>query len=236
MSAAIIKRLDVAIDLILNRLQVVKLWVAAFDISISTQDVLFLQEKLINLCAIHSEYHTKIDERNDKIDERTAKVIKFDDIYDSIVVRVKRYNANAASSGSGASSSDDKSARIQLPTILLPRLNDAIGELVYFRDKFKALITLNTSLNLKPSLVDEAESLQSSNDTFTSLWNALKERFVVKRVIADKQILKLFNLKLITRDSASEHRHMIDVVVKSLRVLETMTASVQKHAKRSNFC
>jgi hypothetical protein len=123
--------------------------------------VLFLQEKLINLCAIHSEYqHTKIDERNDKIDERTAKVIEFDDIYDLIVVRVKRYIANAASSGSGASSLDDKSAKIQLPTILLPRLNDAIGEMVYFRDKFKALITLNTSLNRKSSLVDDAESLQ----------------------------------------------------------------------------
>jgi basic membrane lipoprotein Med (substrate-binding protein (PBP1-ABC) superfamily) len=102
MFAAIIKRLDVAIELILKRLQAVKRWVAAFDIS--TQDVLFLQEKLINLRAIHSEYHTKIDELfavipDDKIDERTAKVIEFDDIYDSIVVRVKRYIANVARLG-----------------------------------------------------------------------------------------------------------------------------------------
>jgi hypothetical protein len=115
MSAAIIERLDVAIDLILNRLQAVQRWVAAFDISM--RDVLFLQEKLINLRSIHSEYHTKIDELfavipDDKIEERTAKVIKFDDIYDSIVVRVKRCIAYAVSRGSVGSLSDDTSARI----------------------------------------------------------------------------------------------------------------------------
>jgi basic membrane lipoprotein Med (substrate-binding protein (PBP1-ABC) superfamily) len=83
MFAAIIKRLDVAFDLILNRLQAVQRWVAAIDTS--TQDVLFLQEKMINLRAIHSEYHTKIDELfaeipDEKNDERTAKVFEFDDI------------------------------------------------------------------------------------------------------------------------------------------------------------
>jgi hypothetical protein len=87
MSTAMINRLDVVVDLILNRLQAVQRVVAAFDIS--TQDVLFLQEKLINLRAIHSEYHIKIDElyaaiHDDKIDERTTKVVEFDDIYDSI--------------------------------------------------------------------------------------------------------------------------------------------------------
>jgi hypothetical protein len=67
--------LDVAIDLILNRLQAVQRWVAAFGIS--TRELLFWQEKLINLRAIYSEHHTKIDElfaviSDDKIDERTA--------------------------------------------------------------------------------------------------------------------------------------------------------------------
>jgi short-subunit dehydrogenase len=62
------------------------------------------------LNAIHSEYHTKIDQLcaavpHDKIDGRTAKVIEFDDIYDSIVLRVKRFIANAGSSGAGRSSS-----------------------------------------------------------------------------------------------------------------------------------
>jgi hypothetical protein len=53
-------------------------YIGAFNISM--QDVIFLQEKLINLRAIHIEYHTKIDELfaviiDDKIDEQTAKVI-----------------------------------------------------------------------------------------------------------------------------------------------------------------
>jgi hypothetical protein len=137
---------------------------------------------------------------------------------------VKRYIANAES---GGSSYDDTSAEIQLPTIQLPRFYGDIGEWVYYHDKFTALITLNTSLTgfvyLKASLMDDAESLQSSHDTFTSLWNALKEQFKVKRVKADEQILKLFNLKPMPRDSATELRHMIDVVIiKSQRVLETI--------------
>jgi hypothetical protein len=46
--------------------------------------VVFLQENLINLSAIHSEHYTKIDELfavlpEDKIDEQTAKEIDFDD-------------------------------------------------------------------------------------------------------------------------------------------------------------
>jgi hypothetical protein len=113
-----------------------------------------------------SEYHTKIDELfaeilDDKIEERTAKVIEFNDVYDSIFDRVKRYIANAGFSGSGESLSDDASARIQLPTVSLPRFNGDIGEWVYFRDKFTALITLNASFN--------DTQRQSSNETFTSL-------------------------------------------------------------------
>jgi hypothetical protein len=77
MSAAIIKRLDVA-RVNTQLFTCVQRWVAAFDIL--TQDVLFLQEKLTNLRAIHSVYHTKIDELfavvpDDKIDKQTAKVI-----------------------------------------------------------------------------------------------------------------------------------------------------------------
>jgi uncharacterized protein YbcC (UPF0753/DUF2309 family) len=84
MFAAIIKRLDVAFDLILNRLQAVQRWVAAIDTS-STEDVLFFQKKLINLRTNHSEYHNKIDELfavipDEKNDERTAKIFEFDDI------------------------------------------------------------------------------------------------------------------------------------------------------------
>jgi hypothetical protein len=51
-----------------------------------------------------------------KIDKRTAKVIKIDDLYDSIVIRVIRYTIDTRSG-------DDTSARIQLPKKPLPRFN-----------------------------------------------------------------------------------------------------------------
>jgi hypothetical protein len=129
---------------------------------------------LINLSAIHSEHYTKIDE---------------------LFAVLRR------SSGSGRSPYDDTLARIQLPTIPLPRFNGDIGEWVYFRDKF------------------------------TFPWSALKERFEVKRVIADAQILKLFNLKPMSRDLASELRHMIYVVIKSLRVLGTIDLKLDSRSE-----
>jgi Protein of unknown function (DUF1759) len=75
---------------------------------------------------------------------------------------------------------------------------------------------------LKSSLIDEAASLQSTNDTFKSLWLALKERFEVKRVIADSQISELLGLKSLSRESASDLQSLVDVVTKNLRVLETL--------------
>jgi hypothetical protein len=68
--------------------------------------------------------------------------------------------------------------------------------------------------------VDDAESLQLSIDTITSLWNAWKERFEVKGVKADEQLLKLF--KPMSQDSASELQHMINGVIMSLRLRKTI--------------
>jgi aminoglycoside phosphotransferase len=74
---------------------------------------------------------------------------------------------------------------------------------------------------LKSSLNDAAVSLQSTNDTFQSLWLSLKERFEVKRVIADSQISEILGLKSLSHESASDLQTLVDVVTKNLRVLET---------------
>jgi hypothetical protein len=73
---------------------------------------------------------------------------------------------------------------------------------VYFRGKFKSLITDNAALNdvqkhhyLRNSLLGESETLQSTSDTFELLWNALTDRYEMKRIIADNHLNELFNMK-----------------------------------------
>jgi Protein of unknown function (DUF1759) len=65
---------------------------------------------------------------------------------------------------------------LKLPAIPLPQFKDTVGDWVFFGDKFTALIIENFTLNesqrlyyLKSSLIDDAASLQLSNDTFQSL-------------------------------------------------------------------
>jgi hypothetical protein len=106
---------------------------------------------------------------------------------------------------------------------MVPFVNEFLPRKMYGVDQSEHVTQRHTTAFLpKPSQVDVAESLQLSYDKFTLLWNALKERFEVKIVIADEQILKLYNLKPMSPDSVSELRHMIDVVIKSLRLLETI--------------
>jgi hypothetical protein len=75
---------------------------------------------------------------------------------------------------------------------------------------------------LRNSLSGEAETLQSSSDTFESLWNALTDHYEMKRIIADNHINGLLNMRNITSECSPDLRTMIDKVIKNLRVLSTI--------------
>jgi hypothetical protein len=124
---------------------------------------------------------------------------------------------------------------MRLPDMPLPVFSGDFNEWITFRQRFQTLITQNNTLNnveklyyLRASLRDEALSLQSTNDTFASLWSALVERFEVKRVIADNHINQLFVLRKIAKESSVELRQLIDTVVKNIRVLHTIDLPMDK--------
>jgi hypothetical protein len=96
----------------------------------------------------------------------------------------------------------EPTSKMRLPDMPLPVFIGDFSEWITFRRRFQTLITQNSTLNdveqlyyLRASLRDEALSLQSTNDTFASLWSALVERFEVKRVIAGNHINQLFVLR-----------------------------------------
>jgi hypothetical protein len=122
-----------------------------------------------------------------------------------------------------------KPATIRLPDIPLPTFSGNHNEWVYYRERFTALISTNETLKdfqklhyLRASLKDEAAMLQSSNDTFNSLWSALTKRYEIKRIFVERHVNELFNLKALVRESSADLRHIIDTLLKNIRVLETL--------------
>jgi hypothetical protein len=51
---------------------------------------------------------------------------------------------------------------------------------------------------------------------------ALKERYEIKRVIAERYISDFFNLKSVNRESSTDLRCLLDVIIKNIRVLMTI--------------
>jgi Protein of unknown function (DUF1759) len=229
---SITKRLENALDRLLStRLMTIKTKIAAFDVS--KNDPIYLDQSLQTLRELQIEYHQKAEEligllADDLVDERVSRISDFDDICDNTIVRIKRIKLNLEPKKQ-TPDPNGPSAPIRLPDIPLPVFNGNVSEWVYFREKFTALIIENKSLTdfqrlhyLKAALRDEAATLQSPNDSFASLWTALKERFEIKRLIADNHINEIFQLKPIRHESASDLRNLLDVVMKNLRVLNTI--------------
>jgi hypothetical protein len=101
--------------------------------------------------------------------------------------------------------------------------------------KITAFISSNAFLNdleklyyIRASLRDEAATLQFANDTYDSLWAALKQRYEIKRAIAERHINKLFALKSIYHKSSVQLRRLIDTVTKNIRELKLHQHSVQQ--------
>jgi len=237
MTKAILKTIEIALELLEARVQAIRNWSTAYDPAI--QDILLVDEKLNALSVINADYLSKFNEvymllPDDLREGRSALFHTFQSELDNLVVTLKRIKVINREE-TPPPHSPPPEPRIQLPAIPLPQFKGSIGDWVFFRDKFTALIIDNVSLDetqrlhyLKSSLIDEAASLQSTNDTFQSLWNALKERFEVKRVIADSQISEILGLRPIRQESAVELKNLVDVITKNLRVLDTLELPLNK--------
>jgi Protein of unknown function (DUF1759) len=64
--------------------------------------------------------------------------------------------------------------------------------------------------------------VQSDNDTYESLWEALTARYKNEKIIVDRHISELLNLRNLYRESANDLPNLIETMVKNLRVLRTM--------------
>jgi Protein of unknown function (DUF1759) len=167
MTKALLKNLETALELLMERAKTIKTWTTVYNPEV--YDILLVDEKLSALEQINADYLSKFNDVLTLIPEDLAagRIALFHAIQseqDNFVVTFKRIKVNNRENH--PSPPPPPVPKIQLPAIPLPQFKGTIGDWVFFRDKFTALIIENESLNelqrlyyLKSSLIDETASL-----------------------------------------------------------------------------
>lgn len=131
------------------------------------------------------------------------------------------------------SSSKTSSCEVQLPRISLQPFNGNYTEWQSFHDLFLALVHNNESLQdvqklhyLKGSLIGEAEVLlrqfSITAENYTEAWSVLKKRYSNKRYIANCVFKKFFAQKVISLESATALRQLLDTSVECMSALKQL--------------
>lgn len=127
---------------------------------------------------------------------------------------------------------EESKSSIRLPEIPLPIFSGSYEDWGNFKIQFESLISKNSNLSdsqklfyLRAALKGDAKNIQSTDDTYESLFTALTQRFENKRLLIDSHILSILNHGQL-QDSSKGLRAFIDLIKRNLRAL-----SVLKHER-----
>ncbi|GFS68277.1 integrase catalytic domain-containing protein [Trichonephila clavipes] len=118
---------------------------------------------------------------------------------------------------------------VKLPSINLPEFSGQYIDWLQFKSQFVSLIHDNTCLSdsqklyyLQSALKGHAKQLQTVNDSYSSLFEALESRYENKRLIVNSHIAELLNPNKIKFESAFHLRSLIDSIQSHLRALKQL--------------
>ncbi|GFX46232.1 uncharacterized protein TNCV_2298791 [Trichonephila clavipes] len=118
---------------------------------------------------------------------------------------------------------------VKLPSINLPEFSGQYMDWLQFKSQFVSLIHDNTCLSdsqklyyLQSALKGHAKQLQTVNDSYSSLFEALEGRYENKRLIVNSHIAELLNPNKIKFESAFHLRSLIDSIQSHLRALKQL--------------
>ncbi|GFU25971.1 uncharacterized protein TNCV_5104661 [Trichonephila clavipes] len=118
---------------------------------------------------------------------------------------------------------------VKLPSINLPEFSVQYIDWLQFKSQFVSLIHDNTCLSdsqklyyLQSALKGHAKQLQTVNDSYSSLFEALEGGYENKRLIVNSHIAELLNPNKIKFESAFHLRSLIDSIQSDLRVLKQL--------------
>ncbi|GFX73914.1 uncharacterized protein TNCV_397251 [Trichonephila clavipes] len=118
---------------------------------------------------------------------------------------------------------------VKLPSINLPEFSGQYIDWLRFKSQFVSLIHDNACLSdsqklyyLQSALKGHAKQLQTVNDSYSSLFEALEGRYENKRLIVNSHIAELLNPNKIKFESAFHLRSLIDSIQSHLRALKQL--------------
>ncbi|GFU44163.1 uncharacterized protein TNCV_3383371 [Trichonephila clavipes] len=118
---------------------------------------------------------------------------------------------------------------VKLPPIKLPEFSGQYIDWLQFKSQFVSLIHDNACLSdsqklyyLQSALKGHAKQLQTVNDSYSSLFEALEGRYENKRLIVNSHIAELLNPNKIKFESAFHLRSLIDSIQSHLRALKQL--------------
>ncbi|GFV77543.1 protein mahjong [Trichonephila clavipes] len=118
---------------------------------------------------------------------------------------------------------------VKLPPINLPEFSGQYIDWLQFKSQFVSLIHDNACLSdsqklyyLQSALKGHAKQLQTVNDAYSSLFEALEGRYENKRLIVNSHIAELLNPNKIKFESAFHLRSLIDSIQSHLRALKQL--------------
>ncbi|XP_067133798.1 uncharacterized protein [Centruroides vittatus] len=126
--------------------------------------------------------------------------------------RIKRLEADSSVvMVSQAPVGRNNSANIKLPEIPLPKFSGRYEEWSNFKMQFDNIISSSEQLSaeqklhyLKAALIGEAKSLETLNDSFASLFQALQERYENKKLIVETHVNAILDSVKLAYESAKE--------------------------------
>lgn len=122
---------------------------------------------------------------------------------------------------------------IKLPPIILPTFDGKFDQWLFFRDSFTSLIHDNNvlsnvqkfhylRLSLQGIAAETLRSLEISDANYNVAWNLLQERFENKQLLVNNHIKSLFNLPMLTKESYSGLRLLLDGMQTHINALEAL--------------
>lgn len=127
---------------------------------------------------------------------------------------------------------------VKLPTITLPKFDRKFEDWLSFEDSFKTLVHSNEKIQavrkfnyLKSCLIGNAaqiiQSLSTTAENYEIAWNLLTERYSNKRIIIQNHVKALFELQVVSKESALGLSTLIDTALRHKQALQNLEQPVE---------
>ncbi|GBM20209.1 hypothetical protein AVEN_216635-1 [Araneus ventricosus] len=136
------------------------------------------------------------------------------------------------------SSSKTESVHIRLPEIPLPKFSGQYQDYQNFKMQFENIIDSNDKMTdnqklfyLKSTLSGAAAEIVTLDDSYSSLFKALSDRFDNKRLICNSYFNEIISLDLPIQDSTKSLRKFVDSCQKHIRAFKTIGLELNEFAE-----